>query len=329
MTPLHRLGMDFLIPWTTPLRSPHASSRNMLHHLKKFGRVRYYSLYEKGVIHLKPQDVFIGQPVAEGGFSMDTRPDRDDPQSITSQTLRANKDNHNKFLIVPFANDALLMSWVKDLALHHADKVILIGGEIWTKDWTHNVFSEIDRKKILRIDNAVDSKEYYPIKKEFNPPGKRKFLYIGHTGWYKNTQELEHIAARMDTFEGGHIGGGAVKGWKQIDAFADFNAEFLKNLAKEYDIFVTVSTADAQATTIIENMCFGFPIACTPETGYEYPSIVKLDTKDTVANIRALTAMQNMPEAELRRLVEENYKVVERYHSWKTYVTAISNFMNL
>ncbi len=133
----------------------------------------------------------------------------------------------------------------------------------------------------------------------------------------------------MPDFQGGHIGGGIVRGWKQISDFAPFTKEFLDEIAKEYDIFVTTSTADAQATTILENMCFGFPIACTPETGYEYPSIVRLSTHDTEANVMALTKMKNMNEDELLKLVQENYDIVKKYHSWETYVKKVSDFMGL
>ncbi|MES2437244.1 MAG: hypothetical protein V4519_04520 [Patescibacteria group bacterium] len=327
--PLHRYGIDALIPWKKPLRSPHASSRNLLHHFKKLGKVKYYSLYEKGVIKLAPDDIFLGQIVPDGGFTYDSRPQTDDHASITSRTLRENPDNHNKYLIIPFANDKALWGWSKDIVENHADKVVLIAGEIWTRNWKDGVYPSLDLKNVVRIDNGIDPLEYPIIKKSFNKPENRKFLYIGHTAFYKNTKELERIAEQMPGFVGGHIGLGNVKGWKKIADFADLTPEFMTKIAEEYDIFVTTSSADAQATTIMENMCFGFPIACTPETGYEYPSIVKLDTTNTEANIKALTMLKNMSEPELKALVDENLKVIQKFHTWNTYVTTISDFMNL
>ena len=328
--PLHRYGNDFLIPWRYPLRSPHASSRNLLHHLKKFGKVRFYSMYERGAARLKPGDIFIGQPMRKTFSADGFMRDKDDPDSVTSATLRKYKDsNHNKFLIVPFANDNRLMYWLHDLAKNYADKVILIAGDVWTREWKSTPFADIDAKNTLRIDNAVDQSEYKRVKTSFNEPSKRKFLYIGHDAWYKNTVELERIAERMPGFEGGHIGLGKVKGWKKIADFADLDLDYMKKIAEEYDIFVTVSTADAQATTILENMCFGFPIACTPETGYDYPSIVRLSTVDTDFNIKQLLMMKNMPEKDLFSMVEKNLEHVKDVHNWDKYVNDISNFMNL
>jgi hypothetical protein len=327
--PLHRYGFDFLIPWRKPNRAPHSHSRHLLHEFKKYGKVRFYSLYEKGVIHLKPDDIFFGQPVPQGGFGLGPRPETDDHESITSRTLRENIDNnHNKFFFIPFANDPVLMSWAKDLAFNYADKVILQGGEFWTRDWKNNVFGQLDQKNVLRVNNAIDPNDYYFIKKSFNPPDKRKFLYIGHTAWYKNTVELERIASQMPGFVGGHIGGGIIKGWKNY-GFSDFTPEFLKNLADEYDIFINTSSGDANATTILENICFGFPVACTPETGFEYPSIIKLSTTDTAENIKKLTAMKNMSESELKKLVEENMKFVKKYYTWDNFLNEITKFMGL
>lgn len=205
----------------------------------------------------------------------------------------------------------------------------MIGGEIWTKDWNKTPFAALDKSKVLRINNAVSPSDYPFVKKTFNSPEKRKFLYIGHTGWYKNTDQLEKIAAEMPGFEGGHIGLGSVKGWKKIADFSDLTNEFMQKIASEYDIFVTTSTADAQATTILEAMCFGFPIACTQETGYTYPSIVRLDTRDTSLNITTLKMMKNMPELELKKLVSENISHIKNNHTWEDYVGKIIRFINL
>ncbi len=331
LPPLHRYGIDALIPWKKPIRSPHAISIHLLHELKKHGRVRFYSMYEKGVIHLKHDDIFIGQPTPLGGFGTTFRPNTDDPESITSQTLRINKNtNHNKFLLTPYANDPLLVSWMKNIAEEYADKIILIAtGEIWTKDWIDTPFGAIPESRILRVDNAIDPNEYPLVKKTFNPAGQRKFLYIGHTAWYKNTAQLEKIAESIPGFAGGHIGGGTVKGWKKIADFAQLTPEFMTEIAKEYDIFVNTSSGDAQATTILESICFGFPVACTPQTGYEQPSISKLHTEDTAYNVRILTQLQNMTEDELRKLVSESKKYVEEKHTWKIFLEKAIVFINI
>jgi len=329
--PLHRTGNDFFIPWRKPVRSPHAISIHLLHEFKKFGTVKLYSLYEKGIIDLGPDDIFIGQAVPKGGFGSGFRPNEDDPESITSRTLRKYKNsNHNKYLITPYTSDPLYISWLKNLAENYADKVILVAtGKIWTDNWIRTPFGSIDESRVLRVDNAIEPSQYPFVKKKFNPKGQRKFLYIGHTAWYKNTEELERFALSIPNFQGGHIGDGVIKGWKKIANFAELTEEFMSKIALEYDVFVNTSSGDAQATTILENICFGFPIACTLESGYNYPSIIRLDVADTAYNVKKLNELQQMDEGELQKLVNENQRYVAEKHTWKIFLDQVTQFMGL
>lgn len=327
ITPPYRLGSNTFIPWSHPIRAPHSISYHLLQALKQRGKVRYYSLYEHGVAHMRGGDVFIGQPVPDGGFNT-SRPDHDDPLSVTSRTLRE-FSSFPRTLIMPYAHDELLVSWAKDLVTK-ADTVIFIGGEIWKNDWnTKSPFRDITIKNRVHVEMGIDSRDYPVVKNHFNPKGKRKYLYIGHTAWYKNTAQLEEIAKRLPNFDGAHIGGGEVQGWKKLANFATLTPEYMRKLAQEYDIFVTTSTADAQATTILEQMCFGMAVACTPETGYTYDSITKLSTSDVEHNIRALTELQEMDENELLERSRENLHIAQTRHTWSRFCHEIVSATNL
>lgn len=326
--PLHRMGLDPLIPWQRPIRAPHSISYHVLHSLKEKAEVRFYSIYEKGTIRLGDQDIFIGQPVPLGGFSYSGRPESDDWDSITSATLRHYAGSHHrKILMMPYANDPMLVAWAKDLAEHYANGLILIGGEIWTRNWSETPFGSIDIGKTIRLDMGIDLRDYPMVKKSFNAPGKRGYLYIGHTGWYKNIAELERIAARMPGFRFTHIGAGEIRGWKKISGFAKLTPAYMTELAKEHDIFVSTSTADAQATTVLEQMCFGLVVACTPESGYEHSSLVRLHTHNTDANVRALTDLQSAPSSELESRVGENRRIAAEMHSWELFCEKTTRFV--
>ncbi len=317
LPPLHRTGNDMLIPWQRPIRAPHSISYHLLHALKQHGKVRFYSLYEKGAIRLGEHDIFIGQPVPQGGFSYEGRPSSDDPDSVTSATLRAYKgSSHKKTLVMPYANDPLLVSWAKDLAENYANNLVLIGGSIWTDQWTQTPFGSINLNKVTRLDMGIDMQDYPLVKNTFNPAGKRKYLYIGHVAWYKNTSELERIARAMPAHEFAHIGAGDIKGWKKISGFAKLTPDFMARLSEEYDVFVSTSTADAQATTVLEQMCFGLAVAATPESGYEHPSLFHLRPHDTDFNVAVLKQLQVMPDNDLHAHVNENRRVVRERHSW-------------
>ncbi len=323
--PLHRFGNDWLISWQRPIRAPHSISYHLLKALQKHYKVKFYSLYEHTVCKIGSDDILIAQPVPDGGFGK-SRADHDDPLSVTSQTL-AKYPHNKKIIIMPFANDTLLVSWAADLVKKYGDNVILIGGKIWTDQLSLSPFKDASIKKLLRLDMGIDMDDYPLVKQSFNPEGTRKFLYIGHTSWYKNTIELERIAHAMPQYEYGHIGGGTIAGWKKIADFADLTPEYMSTIAQEYDIFLTTSTADAQATTILEQMCFGLVVACTPETGYEYPSLIKLHTSDTQYNCGELEKLQKASEDELKSLVRANREIATTVHSWQQFCDKTITFV--
>lgn len=326
LTPTHREGVDAQIPWKYPVRAPHSISYNLLHALKEKSEVRFYSMYEKGVIKLGPNDILLGSPVPVGHFSTSPRSNTDDPESIVSRTIRENPQG-KKFLILPYANDVGYVGWVKELA-QLADGLVLISGTPWTEDLEHTPLGDLRSGRALPVTMRIDSDAYPVVKTSFNPQGKRKYLYIGHNAWYKNVAELERLAELIPRFSGGHIGGGAVRGWKKIADFAEFTPAFMAEIAREYDIFVTTSTADPQATTVLEQMCFGLAVACTRETGYEYDSITRLMPHDTAHNVRELMALQDTPEETLLARARQNREYAVRFHHWNEFSESIIKYIH-
>jgi hypothetical protein len=321
--PLHRFGKDLLIPWRSPIRAPHSISYNLLSSLKKTSRVKFYSLYEHAVCEMDENDIFIGQPAPDYSTIPCQHLDYD---SITFRTLKKFAKN-KKFIIMPYTHDPLYVNWWAEL-LNYTDNLILICGRIWTEKWNDSPFYQYGPKNVLRIDMGINTDDYPRMKTRFNPKGKRKFLYIGHTHWYKNTAQLEKIASNFSNFNGAHIGSGHIKGWKKISEFVDLTPGLIRRLADEFDIFVNTSSADAQATTILEQMCIGTAVACTPETGYDYPSLFRLDKDDTAHNCEVLEAIQNADEQELIDRGEKNRQIASDIHNWDLFCDKVIKFIN-
>ncbi len=231
---------------------------------------------------------------------------------------------------MPYTHDPLYVSWARDFVrANKAGGLIIVGGKIWERNWHTSPFADIEIPRKIHVEMGIDPKDYPFVRRKFNEKGKRKYLYIGHTAWYKNTKELERIAERMPQYEFAHIGGGEVKGWKKISSFASLTPEFMSKLSETYDIFVNTSTADAQATTILEQMCFGFIVATTYESGYDHPSLVQLSPTDTESNVKILSDLQFKEEDELMNIVRENRKTAEEKHTWKKFTETIGHFIGL
>lgn len=332
VTPLHRRANDALIPWQHPIRAPHSITRNLLNAIRARGYdIRLYSLYEHTVADIREGDIFIGQPVPQGGFGAQ-RAHIDDPKSVTSRTIREFPSKRN-FIIMPYAHDAEYSLFAKDLYKTNAEAgggAIFIGGAIWERNWKEqSPLADIgDLRKIHVTEMGIDVQEYPMVKTKFNPKGKRKYFYIGHTAWYKNAPQLEAIAAAMPEHSFVHIGGGELHGWDNR-GFASLTPAFMRTIAEECDIFVNVSSADPQATTIVEQMCFGFAVACTPETGYDYPTIATLRTSDTDHNVRVLSDLQTADESDLIARAQEHRRIAVERHGWPQFTNKVLDFAEI
>lgn len=325
LPPLYRTGTDLFIPWRQPIRAPHSISYNLLHTFKKHANVKYYSLYERRTIRLKDDDILLGVPAQKPGDMPWKKPDEN---TIMVRTLKRYPNHKSSYIILPYSNEAYFVRWADELVSNYGKNLLLIGGQIWMDQWKDSPWSKYAINKKTRVEMGIDPKDYPPIKKTFSKKGERGFFYVGHTSWYKNIEQLEKIAKNMPGYKFGHVGLGKIKGWNKIADFADINEEFMKNLAKDYDCFVNVSS-DAQVTTVLEQMCFGMFVACTPESGYSKPTLMELDFNDTDFNISQLKKFQEMDESELIKITKRNRDDASKNNTWEQFCSTVTNFIGL
>src|SRR3989344_3030369 len=323
--PLYRNANDFFIPWRKPIRAPHSISYNLLSEFKKYGKVKFYSLYEHTVCDLKKDDILIGVPTQDHSKVPWEKPDS---ETVLMRTLKRYPNHRQTYIIMPYSNDPLFVGWANTVVEKYGKNMILLSGKIWFDNWEKSPWKKYHIFRRVRVDMGINPADYPVVKKTFNPKGKRGFLYVGHASWYKNTIQLEKIAESMPGFEFGHIGSGHIKGWKKIVEFADLNEHFMTEIVKTYDFFVNVSW-DAQVTTVLEQMCFGLVVACTPESGYTCPSLIQLSCTDTAHNVYELEKLQEMDEEDLLRTAKENREYATTNHSWKQFCDTIISFMGL
>ncbi|MEK7464038.1 MAG: hypothetical protein AAB610_02895 [Patescibacteria group bacterium] len=314
------------LAWRKPTRAPHSISCHLIEAFKrKEGKIKFYDLYENTVCNLKSGDIFIGVPIqvfeekAWGDSAI---------HRVTARTLEAyaNRDDIKKVVIMPYTHDPRYNIATTELIKRYGKNLIIVSGEIWKRTWDLSPLKEYV-KDLLQVEMAVDSADYPVVKKSFNAPGKRKYLYVGHTGHYKNIAQMEALAEALPDFQGGHIGLGTIKGWKKISDFADLTPEFMSKIAEEYDIFMNTSSADASVTTVLEQMCFGFAVACTPESGYAYDSIAALSINDTQKNVELLTSLQNEDEQSLLAKSRKNREYAIRFHNWDIFTEKIYDYL--
>lgn len=294
------------IPWPAPVRAPMSISKSIGEALveKKY-RLKFYDLEEAFAINPVPGDVLLGH----------IHPDKN---TVMRKSIE-NSSFLKKIFISPYNGSLKQVDFIIDY-LGVADYYFAICGDYWFAESNLNAAQKKYNNKFIYINMGINLADYPQVKTSFGPEGKRKFFYIGRPSRYgdeKGEKMLEQIARRTEGFQGGCIFPGNLEGWKSICQPTDLRAELIEELvAKEYDFFINCSRADAQATTVLEAMSWGFPVACTKETGYNDTGIFYLSTDDVNSNLGVLEKMQFLPAKNLIEIAASNRELLAEKYNW-------------
>jgi glycosyltransferase involved in cell wall biosynthesis len=129
----------------------------------------------------------------------------------------------------------------------------------------------------------------------------------------------------------GWIGyGEAIEGVQRVSPARPLTPEFMTAVANEYDFFISPSAADPNPTTILESMAWGFPVMCTPQSGYyETPYRRNIYHTEVDRSIEVLKHFQFAEESELRMMADEARLAVERDYTWDALVARICKGLGL
>ena len=232
--------VHLVYPECNRMSTPDAIGRNLKLSLEKLYEVITYNYNEYRTIIPGKADVLIGHW---------------HPNPFTVFRMSAYKKGWKRVLaLAPFCPDPT--GWYNAFGnkiIEKCDRYLAITGNAWMKRLKDSSFYHWE-PKIVHIDLAVDRADFPYIKKNFNLAGKRRFLCIGHTSWYKNTFFLEKLAQELPEIDFSWIGGNqSLKKIKCLGKF-DFSKQEAKNTIRKYDYLITVGSADANPTTIIEGM---------------------------------------------------------------------------
>jgi len=178
--------------------------------------------------------------------------------------------------------------------------------------------------KIVHLDLAVDRKDHPFIKEYFNPIGNRRFIYIGNTSWCKNTSFLEKLAQALPEIDFSWIGGNqSLKGLKTLGTL-DFSKQEAKKLIQEYDYLITVGSADANPTTILEAMAWGLIPVCSVQSGYEGFSGIRNISIDSMEDaVTTIKHLQSVSEVNLKKWQQENLASLDKHFNWKRFCAQV------
>lgn len=299
-----RIGtIHWVYPHGDAISCPHAIGRKVAERLRRRFAVAQYDWDDTRAIAPAPGDVLLGHP---------------HPCPWTVFRRSARRPGWSRVLVMsPYHHgDCVQVAWL-DPIVRRSDAYLALTGNFWFASLDRSPFSHW-RPRMTHVDLAVDRGDFPALKRRFNPPGRRRFLYIGHSGWQKNPRYLREIARAMPEASFAWIGAGpaALPGFRALGAM-DFRAPEARRAVADHDFLLTVGRADANPATVLEAMAWGLIPVCTRESGYAgHPGIPNVPLADAASAARVLRDLQDAPEERLLEMQALNWEALERRFTW-------------
>jgi SAM-dependent methyltransferase/glycosyltransferase involved in cell wall biosynthesis len=300
--------IHLVYPHGSAVACPDAIGRHVGSLLAERYPVRLYDWNDVSRIEPERGDVLIGHPHPALG-------------TIFRRSMRS-AGWRRVIAMCPFNHDPSQVGFL-DSILRQCDQYLALTGSYWFQAIGKSYFSHW-LPKMVQVDLAVDRNEFPFIKRKFATPGRRRFLYIGHSGHVKNVGYLSQIARLLPNRDFAWIGkGDAIPGVRSLGA-QDFSQDSARELAAAYDFMVTVGRADANPATVLEAMAWGLVPVCTPQSGYVgLPGVKTVPLDDAAGAARVLQELQQTPGDHLQRLQSHNQELLQSHFTWDRLVGQI------
>ena len=152
--------VHFVYPHGNAISTPDAIGRNLGQRLSERYCVVYHDLQEEGVIHPSPGDILLGHSW---------------PYNAIFERSCHQPGWKRIILLQPYCHGDNQDMFVESF-IRQCDLFLAITGSYWFKDIPNSKFKHW-LPKMQHLDLAVNRKDFPVIKSNFNPPGKRKFVY--------------------------------------------------------------------------------------------------------------------------------------------------------
>jgi glycosyltransferase involved in cell wall biosynthesis len=302
--------VHFIYPHGQSISCPDAIGRNVGKRLSKRYQIIHYDWNDFRVIQPGPNDVLIGHP-------------HPFPWTIFRRSLKR-PGWRRALALSPYHHGDHVQVAFLDAILRHCDLYLAITGNYWSTSVKGSLFSHWLPKMVF-LDLAADRQDFPIVKKKFHTPGERRFLYIGQSGWPKNTDYLGTIARMMPGVEFSWIGSGRypIAGFTSLGS-QDFSSEQGKKAIADHDFLITVGMADANPATILEAMAWGLIPLCTPQSGYVgYPGIVNVPLNDVREAVRIMRQLEKMSDEKLNEMQAINWRALDNHFNWDRFTEQI------
>lgn len=177
--------------------------------------------------------------------------------------------------------------------------VALCGAWVWEHSAQDPVLARF-RKKAVQAPLGFSRDLFPQVKRSFNPPGQRGFLYVGQVSEQKGVGYVDGILAELGyryLIGNGEWATGKRSAHCEVTGWLDnADAPTWVRLAEQADFFVCATQWDCQPVAPLENISRGFVPMLTPANCFE--TSIPL-TGQHAEDRETFERWQNAPEAEL------------------------------
>jgi len=303
--------VHWIYPAGAAISCPQAIGRNVAVRLARHHTVIHHQWDSLESITPREGDVLIGHPHPA-------------PWTTFRRSLRK-RGWRRVIAVAPYSHGDIVQLAYADAVMPHVDLFLAITGRYWFERVEESAFAHW-RPKMRHLDLAVDPVDFPAVKARFGEPWRRKFLFIGHSGWQKNSEYLGRLAGAIPESHFGWIGSGAPIAGVRAHGYQDFSTDEARALVASYDFMITVSRSDANPTTILEAMAWGLIPVCTPQSGYlGEPGIVNIPLDDLDGAVAVLRALQEAPSERLEAMRAANRERLRTHYTWDRFARQVSD----
>jgi glycosyltransferase involved in cell wall biosynthesis len=302
MTPVVHL----VYPHGPGIAAPDVIGRRLGEHLARTHEVRLYDWHASTAIRPQPGDLLLGHP-----------------HPVPGTTFRRNFGRPGwgrRLVLSPFNGDARQVAFL-DPFVRAADAYLAITGKWWVDALPRTELAHW-APRVIHLDLAVDRADFPRVKSDFAPPGRRRLLYVGHSGWQKNVGYLSEIARARPDWDIGWLGRGDpgdIPGVTHLGT-RDTSTASTRELVATYDVMLTVGRSDANPMSILEAMAWGLVPVCTPQSGYvDEPGVVNVPLDDLAGALAVLDHLQHSPDDRLVQARRANDRRLAEHFTWERF----------
>jgi len=314
---------------TWPVKSPYENTRNLYLALSRIAPTLLYHFSERVHCPFSTDDIFIGHPFF---------PHSRQGYGVTEMAVGSKIHPRKLGLISPLhcdisiSGDHINREYLDDIdkLMPDVDVLFAIMGEYWWDKWDSSPYAHW-KPKMVRLDMAVDIHRYPRVKKRFNKPGQRGYLYIGVNEPRKGPDYLSQLMEQVGDYPRGWIGDGPeIPNVPRVSTARSLTPRFMAEVARKYDFFISPSRADPNPTTILESMAWGFLVVCTPQSGYyETGYRFNIYWDDIDRSLDVLSQLQYTSESDLIRMADEARNAVETNYTWEKFTSKVIHYLDL